>query len=133
MKTIEEMKKELRDYCESERVFDCGVCPLRVISGPCFPDNDELLKKNYGLVFGDIKDVDNVNHPKHYQGRFECIDEMVALFGVDVVKHFCACNVYKYRYRATSKNGKEDIEKAEWYMNKLMELGGVDGWERIIL
>lgn len=39
---------------------------------------------------------DNVNHPFHYQGKYECIDEMVALFGVDAVRHFCMCNVYKY-------------------------------------
>ena len=66
--------------------------------------------------------AENVNHPFHYQGKYECIDEMVALFGVDAVRHFCMCNVYKYRFRASRKNGPEDIEKAEWYMGKLMEL-----------
>lgn len=66
-----------------------------------------------------------VDHPAHYnQGKYECIDEMIALFGVEVVKGFCRCNVYKYKYRANMKNGEEDIEKAEWYMDKLMELEG---------
>ena len=69
---------------------------------------------------------DNVNHPVHYQGKYECIDEMIALFGVDAVKNFCKCNVYKYRYRADRKNGQEDIAKAEWYMSKLMELEKCD-------
>lgn len=64
----------------------------------------------------------NVNHPQHYQGKYECIDEMVALFGVEAVKDFCKCNVYKYRYRADRKNGAEDIEKAEKYMDFLIEL-----------
>lgn len=64
----------------------------------------------------------NVNHPAHYQGQHECIDEMVALFGVDAVKDFCRCNVHKYRYRADAKNGQEDLDKADWYMTKLMEL-----------
>ena len=68
------------------------------------------------------KAPDNVNHPFHYQGKYECIDEMIALFGVDAARHFCMCNVYKYRFRASRKNGPEDIEKAEWYMGKLMEL-----------
>ena len=27
------------------------------------------------------------------------------------------------------KNGKEDIDKAEWYESKLIELGGVDNVE----
>lgn len=68
----------------------------------------------------------NVNHPEHYQGKNECIDVMLAMFGVDAVKHFCMCNAYKYRFRADKKNGAEDIEKAEWYESKLIELGGVD-------
>ena len=66
--------------------------------------------------------MSSVNHPAHYQGKYECIDEMIALFGVDAVRCFCACNVYKYRFRAARKNGQEDLEKAEWYMTKLMEL-----------
>ena len=68
----------------------------------------------------------DVDHPAHYQGAFECIDEMVALFGVEAVKAFCRCNVYKYRYRADKKGGATDIAKAEWYMRKLMELEGAD-------
>lgn len=70
------------------------------------------------------EEEDKVSHPEHYQGAFECIDEMVALFGVEAVKAFCRCNVYKYRYRANKKGGATDIAKAEWYMRKLMELEG---------
>lgn len=65
---------------------------------------------------------ETVNHPAHYQGKHECIDEMISLFGVEAVKGFCKCNVYKYRYRADRKNGAEDLNKANWYMDKLMEL-----------
>ena len=72
----------------------------------------------------DNKKIDMVNSPPHYQGKHECIDEMIALFGVDAVRCFCACNVYKYRYRAANKNGTEDLAKAEWYMDKLIELNG---------
>lgn len=75
-----------------------------------------------GLQTPETPKVEAVNHPAHYQGKYECIDEMIALFGVEWVKGFCACNVYKYRYRADRKNGAEDIAKAEWYMQKLMEL-----------
>lgn len=71
----------------------------------------------------EIRIVNNaVNHPIHYQGKHECIDEMIALFGKTAVMNFCACNVYKYRYRAAAKNGQEDLDKANWYMDKLMEL-----------
>lgn len=64
----------------------------------------------------------NVQHPSHYQGKYECIEEMIELFGVDAVISFCKCNVYKYRFRATNKNGQEDIEKAENYMTILFDL-----------
>ena len=68
---------------------------------------------------------DNVKHPSHYQnGKYECIEEMIELFGVDAVKAFCRCNIYKYRYRAANKNGAEDIAKADQYMDILKNLGG---------
>ncbi len=70
--------------------------------------------------------MENVNHPAHYQGKHECIDEMIALFGVEAVKGFCKCNVHKYRYRAKAKGGQEDLDKADWYMDKLMELEGAE-------
>lgn len=68
----------------------------------------------------------NVNHPKHYNipGRKECIEEMLDIFGVEAVQTFCKLNAYKYRYRHELKNGTEDLEKADWYINKLLELGG---------
>ena len=50
---------------------------------------------------------------------------MLAMFGLEAVKHFCMCNAYKYRFRADKKNGEEDRLKAEWYESKLIELGGV--------
>ena len=65
---------------------------------------------------------ESVNHPPHYQGKHECIDEMRALFGDEAVKAFCRCNIWKYTYRADSKNGEEDRKKAEWYMDYLMKM-----------
>lgn len=64
--------------------------------------------------------ADNVNHPSHYanQGSIECID-----FIGSVVNKYPGIiagdlqNVTKYTWRSHGKNGKEDIEKAEWYFN----------------
>ena len=80
---------------------------------------DELTVKNVSL-----KEI-TVNHPSHYQGRRECIDEMVAMFGIEDTKAFCRLNVFKYRYRAGRKaesSKEQDLQKAEWYMDKLIEL-----------
>lgn len=61
-----------------------------------------------------------VDHPTHYQGKHECIDIMRAIFGDEMVKGFCMCNAYKYRFRSDKKNGAEDIKKAEWYEDYLI-------------
>lgn len=68
---------------------------------------------------------DNVNHPKHYQGKHECIDIMRVLFGDEAVKGFCKCNAFKYRFRAGRKEentAEQDIQKAEWYEEYLMKM-----------
>lgn len=102
-------------YAESNE-FPCCICKGNVESSNPYHSLLDDLWKPAG------KQAEAVNHPAHYQGKHECIDEMIALFGVEAVMHFCMCNVYKYRFRANSKNGQEDIEKADWYMGKLMEL-----------
>ena len=72
--------------------------------------------------------IEEINHPDRYAGgKFECIDVMLDVFGADAVKHFCILNAFKYIWRAEKKNGVEDIKKAVWYLNKFIELGGVDG------
>lgn len=65
--------------------------------------------------------VDNVNHPKHYEGScsIECIDAMRFALGDEGLAYFCAGNTFKYLWRYKFKNGQEDLDKAEWYFNKL--------------
>lgn len=66
---------------------------------------------------------DAVSKPSHYAaGDIECIDAMIAAYGSEAVKDFCKCNAFKYQWRFDKKNGEEDIKKAQWYQNKLMEL-----------
>ena len=66
---------------------------------------------------------ETINHPSHYnrENAMECIDEMELIFGKEAVKNFCLCNAWKYRYRASDKNGEEDIKKSDWYLNKYKE------------
>ena len=69
-------------------------------------------------------EIDMVNHPEHYNrdGAMECIDEMITVFGKDIVACFCLCNVWKYRYRASDKGHEEDLSKSDYYMAKYKEL-----------
>lgn len=47
---------------------------------------------------------------------------MIGLFGLEAVRWFCLCNVWKYRKRAVYKNGEEDMKKSDWYMKKYFEI-----------
>ena len=66
---------------------------------------------------------DNVNHPSHYtQGGVECIDAIkAATVGLTGIEAVCAGNAIKYMWRWKFKNGAEDIRKAIWYLEKLLE------------
>lgn len=63
--------------------------------------------------------VDNVNHPSHYENScsLECIEVMRLTYGKRAVYDFCLCNAFKYMWRFKNKNGKEDLDKAGWYLS----------------
>lgn len=69
--------------------------------------------------------MSNINL-EHYKIReFECINEMLLIFGEEAVINFCALNVWKYRYRARDKgNAAEDLKKADEYMRFIYWLKG---------
>jgi hypothetical protein len=70
-----------------------------------------------------VETEDVVNHPSHYEsGKFECIEVMEEALGYDAVRDFCICNAFKYLYRHKRKNGYEDIKKAQWYINKYVDM-----------
>ena len=67
--------------------------------------------------------IDNVNHPKHYtQGGIECIDALkAATVGKTGIEAVCVANVIKYCWRCEEKNGLEDVKKAQFYINRLIQ------------
>ena len=65
--------------------------------------------------------MDNINHPKHYtQGKFETIEIIEDITG-DSFEGYLLGNIIKYLARYKYKNGIEDLKKARWYLNKLIE------------
>ena len=67
--------------------------------------------------------MSNVDHPAHYnQGKIEVIDAIE-----DWKLNFHAGNVVKYVARYEHKNGLEDLKKAAWYLNRLIELESTKG------
>ena len=66
---------------------------------------------------------DMVNHPSHYNyGDIEIIDfieQVTKHYNPNVAYHIG--NAIKYLARSPHKNGKEDIEKAKWYIERAFE------------
>lgn len=68
--------------------------------------------------------MEKVNHPKHYQSKkgFEVIDVMDAFTeGLEGIEAVDTAQVIKYICRWKKKNGLEDLKKAKWYLDHLME------------
>ena len=70
--------------------------------------------------------TDSINKPSHYTfGKFECIDvieELAKQNDLQGAEGFLYGNVIKYLWRYKHKNGLEDLQKARWYLNRLISL-----------
>lgn len=84
-----------------------------------FLQNGLMMCKNDGL-----KRIENdiVNHPTHYcNGKIECIDALeAATTGLQGIEAVCTANAIKYLWRWKHKNGVEDLKKAIFYINYLI-------------
>ena len=90
----------------------------KICDGDCDSCDGDCIKHNTH---------DAVNHPLHYvHGGVECIDAIKAAVG-DGFAGYCAGNVIKYVFRYRFKCGIEDLRKARWYLNRLIECEGGDG------
>lgn len=127
--TLDEMINRLQDnpcMCDGASDFNCEKCIQNNLQLIDYLEELRELKRqqNETKANVEIKEENSnaVDHPTHYQGKHECIEVMRAIFGDEMVKGFCMCNAYKYRFRADKKNGAEDIKKAEWYEDYLIKM-----------
>ena len=78
------------------------------------------LNINVGMK---IEPNDTVNHPSHYNyGEIEVIDfieQVTKHYNPNVAYHIG--NAIKYLARSPHKNGKEDVAKAKWYIERAFE------------
>jgi|TARA_R100000479_G_scaffold135868_1_gene72691 hypothetical protein len=64
---------------------------------------------------------DFVNSPPHYtKGKIETIEAIQSALG-DGFEFYLQGNIMKYIWRYSHKNQLEDLEKAQWYLSKLIE------------
>lgn len=123
--------KSERDYPEGKYTHtECKWCGCSYI-GPkhetaCKKCDDTLQRMGgFSALFGQGTEktmTDNVNSPSHYaDSGIECIDAMRASMTHEAFKGYLKGNVQKYIWRYEKKiAAKEDLEKARWYLNKLI-------------
>lgn len=65
--------------------------------------------------------VDMVNSPPHYTGAIDCIDAIqVAIEDLQGQEAYCTAAAIKYLWRWKKKGGTQDLEKARWYINRML-------------
>lgn len=66
--------------------------------------------------------ADVVNHPSHYtSGKIEVIRIMEDQLTNEEYRGYIKGQVIKYITRERHKNGLEDLKKAAWYLNRLIQ------------
>ena len=92
-----------------EVISDCpgGICPV-----------PWATKEETPVVQGDV-----VNHPPHYtDGGIECIEAIEAALTTEEFRGYCKGNNLKYTWRERHKGGTESLKKAQWYLDRLIQL-----------
>ena len=106
-----------QNYCSRE-CYEQGETEGNIQSKIVDTPMDETEEKT------GYKPYDKVERPMHYTaGSIETIDYIQSVTeqldsGFEAV---CVANAIKYISRQHLKNGKEDLEKAIWYINRLIE------------
>ena len=79
-----------------------------------------LLSDGYNSITQKSK-VDSIN-PDHYKsGHVECIDAIKASLDKQQFKGYLKASIIKYLWRYEKKNGLEDLQKAEWFLQRLIK------------
>ena len=73
-------------------------------------------------IFERRAEIEKLNPDYYTQGSIECIDYIISK-----KLDFLEGNVVKYITRNKHKGGIEDLKKAQWYLNRLIELKTREG------
>lgn len=137
--TREEKIEELEKYCANfenckgceldfDGQIDCNFTEMDDVE--LYDVYKRLIDINLGTYKNAVDEGCNtelapnmINHPSHYnQGGIECIDTIkAATVGKVGIEAFCVGNAIKYLFRYEEKNGIEDVEKAKWYIDRLIK------------
>lgn len=92
-------------YTNENRVVDYDEAHTAIGSAPVRTIGEKIQEK------------EKVNHPDHYNKGIETIDYIESWN-----MNFAQGNVVKYVSRYSMKGGLEDLKKAKWYLERLIEM-----------
>ena len=101
--------------------FKCSYAPKSRVAEQAY-DNDNQIKAEGADEYSDNDTM--VSHPPHYQTEsgLEAIDVIEAFtFDLNGIEATDTGNVIKYMCRWKKKNGIQDLEKAKWYLQHLID------------
>ena len=81
--------------------------------------DSDFLKMDIIAVVSNNSDAKGLARAK--KAGIETIDALEAML-VDGFDYYLQGNIVKYLWRFRYKNGVEDLKKAQWYLNKLIEV-----------
>lgn len=97
-------------FAPVDEISDCpgGVCPV-----------PWATKEEPPVIQGDV-----VNHPSHYTdgGSIECIEAIESALTDEEYRGYLKGNIQKYVWREKHKGGTESLKKAQWYLDRLIQL-----------
>ncbi len=137
----ERLPLRLGEYtrCYSSAVRICGTCdsvisptvdyysasPSLDIKALC----SACAAESVGFSLKTAETVDIINQPPHYiAGKLEVID--IIADQVDDFSSYLQGCIIKYSLRYKYKNGAQDLDKMQWYKNKLIEVMDIARNER---
>jgi len=99
-------------------VMDCPDGYVYASPWSAFEEADDIQTRPYAYT-----QEDRVNSPSHYgQGAIECIEYIEDFLTQEEFIGYLRGNIAKYLHRWRYKNGLEDLKKAQWYQNRLIEV-----------
>ena len=96
----------------------------------------EMIRQRISEVYENMKNEENippkyltgkgkadmVNHPPHYNNAtIETIEAIESATGAGF-EYYLQGNILKYLWRYRYKNGAEDLKKARWYLDRLINI-----------
>lgn len=88
--------------------------------GDVFKFNETIFNKLKNNMTEEIKEQkEKVNHPNHYGGEHNPYEAIRIIEAHEL--NFSEGNALKYLLRYKKKNGLEDLKKARWYLDRLIQ------------